>query len=108
MRCVTVARILPMASSKDYKRIGDNDEGPNTGGMGAHSPAGVASFTGVEEILEMAAGVMENIMYPVASGMADENRVFRGFLYAGLVLTDDGIKTLEFNVRLGDPEAQPS
>ena len=100
-------RILPMASSKDYKRIGDNDEGPNTGGMGAHSPAGVATFTGVEEILEMAAGVMENIMHPVASGMADENRTFRGFLYAGLILTDDGIKTLEFNVRLGDPEAQP-
>ncbi|MDX1642906.1 MAG: phosphoribosylamine--glycine ligase [Thermoanaerobaculia bacterium] len=101
------ARILPLASSKDYKRIGENDEGPNTGGMGAHSPAGVASFHGREEIVKTGAAVMERIMHPVAAAMADDNRPFKGFLYAGLVETADGMKVLEFNVRLGDPEAQP-
>lgn len=100
-------RILPMASSKDYKRIGDGDEGPNTGGMGAHSPAGVASFKGKDDVLKMGALVMEEIMHPIVTGLAEMNRPFRGFLYAGLVLGADGIKVLEFNVRLGDPETQP-
>ena len=80
-------RILPMASSKDYKRIGDGDEGPNTGGMGAHSPAGVASFKGKDDVLKMGALVMEEIMHPIVTGLAEMNRPFRGFLYAGLVLT---------------------
>jgi phosphoribosylamine--glycine ligase len=92
-------RILPLATSKDYKRIGDGDTGPNTGGMGAHSPAGLVSRDLAEEI-------MKSVMIPTVRGMAAENRTFRGVLYAGLVLTDDGPKVLEFNVRLGDPEAQ--
>lgn len=100
-------RILPLASSKDYKRIGDGDAGPNTGGMGAHSPAGVASFRGKNDVLKMGALVMRDIMHPVVAGMAEKNRPFQGFLYAGLVLCADGIKVLEFNVRLGDPETQP-
>jgi phosphoribosylamine--glycine ligase len=100
-------RILPLASSKDYKRIGENDEGPNTGGMGAHSPAGVASFQGREEVVKMAAQVLEEIMHPVVGGLAEKNRPFKGFLYAGLVLTPKGIRVLEFNVRMGDPETQP-
>jgi phosphoribosylamine--glycine ligase len=100
-------RILPLASSKDYKRIGENDEGPNTGGMGAHSPAGVASFRGGEDIVRMSALVLEEIMHPVIAELAEMNRPFRGFLYAGLVLTPGGIRVLEFNVRMGDPETQP-
>jgi phosphoribosylamine--glycine ligase len=92
-------RILPLATSKGYKRIGDGDTGPNTGGMGAHSPAGLVSRDLAEEI-------MKSVMIPTVRGMAAENRTFRGVLYAGLVLTDDGPKVLEFNVRLGDPEAQ--
>ena len=93
-------RVLPLATSKDYKRIGDDDTGPNTGGMGAHSPSGVLSA------LE-AAEVIERVMRPVVDGMAQEHRMFKGFLYAGLMLTANGPKVLEFNVRLGDPEAQP-
>lgn len=93
-------RVLPMATSKDYKRIGDDDEGSNTGGMGAHSPSGVLSA-------KDAANAVEHVLRPVVDGLAKENRVFRGFLYAGLMLTADGPKVLEFNVRLGDPETQP-
>jgi len=93
-------RVLPLATSKDYKRVGEGDEGANTGGMGAHSPAGVLGHEAASEILDQ-------VMRPVVSGMADENRPFAGFLYAGLMLTDDGPSVLEFNVRLGDPEAQP-
>ncbi|MFQ5526583.1 MAG: phosphoribosylamine--glycine ligase [Thermoanaerobaculia bacterium] len=93
-------RVLPLATSKDYKRIGDDDQGPNTGGMGAHSPSGVMSA-------QEAAVVMEKVMRPVMDGMAQENRGFQGFLYAGIMLTEDGPKVLEFNARLGDPEAQP-
>ncbi|MEM8964087.1 MAG: phosphoribosylamine--glycine ligase [Acidobacteriota bacterium] len=93
-------RLLPLATSKDYKRLLDDDGGPNTGGMGAHSPAGV---------LERGVGaqILDQVMHPVVHGMAEENRPFRGFLYAGLMLTAEGPKVLEFNVRLGDPEAQP-
>lgn len=93
-------RVLPLATAKDYKRIGDADEGPNTGGMGAHSPSGVLPAA-------EAADVIERVMRPVVEGMAQESRMFTGFLYAGLMLTSEGPKVLEFNVRLGDPEAQP-
>ena len=92
-------RLLPMATSKDYKRLLDNDLGPNTGGMGSHSPSGVLRGRDAGEI-------MEKVMLPVIAGMAAENRSFEGFLYAGMILTADGPQTLEFNVRLGDPEAQ--
>lgn len=108
-------RILPMATSKDYKRIGEGDVGPNTGGMGAHSPAGVAQMSEIlpggldpsELAATSVAEVMEKIMHPTVTGMAAEGRPFRGFLYAGLVLTSHGLRVLEYNVRLGDPEAQP-
>ncbi len=92
-------RLLPCATSKDYKRLGEGDAGPNTGGMGSHSPSGV---------LSRADGslVMEKILRPTLAGMAAENRRFTGVLYAGLMLTADGPKVLEFNARFGDPEAQ--
>lgn len=93
-------RMLTFASSKDYKRIGEGDTGPNTGGMGAHSPAGVLSA-------DEGAMIIEKIMRPTIAGMAAENRPFVGVLYAGLMLTTEGPQVLEFNVRLGDPEAQP-
>jgi phosphoribosylamine--glycine ligase len=107
--------MLPMASSKDYKRIGEGDTGPNTGGMGAHSPAGLAAMAKVSAkaggtntwAMASATEVMEKIMYPTMMGLDEENRPFKGFLYAGLIMTPIGIRVLEFNVRLGDPEAQP-
>ena len=93
-------RVLPVASTKDYKRLGDDDQGPNTGGMGAHSPAGVlGGVTGSE--------ILDHIVRPTVHALNEENRRFVGVLYAGLMLTGDGPKVLEFNVRLGDPEAQP-
>jgi phosphoribosylamine--glycine ligase len=92
-------RLLPLATSKDYKRLLDDDQGPNTGGMGSHSPSAVLSG-------EQAGEILERIMHPVVAGMAAENRPFQGFLYAGLMLTSEGPQALEFNVRLGDPEAQ--
>ncbi len=92
-------RLLPLAPSKDYKRIGENDQGPNTGGMGSHSPSGVLAAGDAGRILEQ-------VMRPTVRGMAEENSPFVGVLYAGLMLCDDGPKVLEFNVRLGDPEAQ--
>ena len=93
-------RVLPLATSKDYKRLLDADKGPNTGGMGAHSPAGVLSGRQGTEIFE-------SVIRPTVHGMAAEDRHFSGFLYAGLMMTADGPKCLEYNVRLGDPEAQP-
>lgn len=92
--------ILPLASSKDYKRIGEDDSGPNTGGMGAHSPSGVLDS-------ELGSLILENVIRPTVSGMATEGRRFAGILYAGIMLTANGPQVLEFNVRLGDPEAQP-
>ncbi|HKI83376.1 MAG TPA: phosphoribosylamine--glycine ligase [Candidatus Krumholzibacteria bacterium] len=92
-------RLLPLASSKDYKRVGEGDTGPNTGGMGAHSPSGVLSA-------EQAASVLDLIMRPALAGLGEENRPFIGVLYAGLMMTSEGPKVLEFNVRFGDPEAQ--
>jgi phosphoribosylamine--glycine ligase len=92
-------RLLPLATSKDYKRLLDDDLGPNTGGMGSHSPSGVLSGQSASEILE-------KVMRPVVAGLAAEGRSLEGFLYAGMMLTADGPQVLEFNVRLGDPEAQ--
>jgi phosphoribosylamine--glycine ligase len=92
-------RALPLATSKDYKRIGEGDTGPNTGGMGAHSPSGVVSP-------ELGAEIMDTVIRPTVAGMAADHRPFRGVLYAGIVLTDEGPRVLEFNVRFGDPEAQ--
>lgn len=92
-------RVLPLATSKDYKRIGEGDTGPNTGGMGAHSPSGVVSP-------ELGGEILDTVVRPTIEGMAADNRPFRGVLYAGLVLTEEGPRVLEFNVRFGDPEAQ--
>jgi len=92
-------RLLPLAISKDYKRIGDGDTGPNTGGMGSHSPVGLPSG-------EAAAEIVETVMRTTVSGLAAEGRPFCGVLYAGMMLTAGGPKVLEFNARFGDPEAQ--
>jgi phosphoribosylamine--glycine ligase len=92
-------RALPIGSAQDHKRIFDQDRGPNTGGMGAFAPSAL-----VDEALE--ARVRDEIVMPVVDGMAAEGDPFRGFLYVGLMLTVDGPKVIEFNVRLGDPEAQ--
>lgn len=92
-------RLLPFATAKDYKRIGEGDVGPNTGGMGAHSPSGVASSA-------IASEVIERVLRRTVTAMADEGTPFVGFLYGGLMLTEKGPMVLEFNVRLGDPEAQ--
>ncbi|NOY52770.1 MAG: phosphoribosylamine--glycine ligase [Deltaproteobacteria bacterium] len=91
--------VVPMVSSQDHKQIFDGDTGPNTGGMGAYSPAPVIQGRTSE--------IMENIMIPTIRGMEEEGRPFRGVLYAGLMMTDTGPQVLEFNVRFGDPEAQP-
>ena len=93
--------ILPMATSQDHKRLLDGDQGPNTGGMGAYSPAPVVT-PGLH------ARVMREVIQPVVRGMEKEGINFTGFLYAGLMISpDDGIKVLEFNCRMGDPETQP-
>ncbi|MEO8259228.1 MAG: phosphoribosylamine--glycine ligase [Acidobacteriota bacterium] len=90
---------LPFASAQDHKRIYDGDRGPNTGGMGAFAPS-VLLDAGLET------RIMGEIVDPVMTGMAEEGYAFRGFLYVGLMLTADGPKVIEFNVRLGDPETQ--
>jgi len=92
--------VLPMASSQDHKRVFDNDQGPNTGGMGAYSPAPVVT----EAIHHL---IMERVMIPTVKGMAAEGRRYKGVLYAGLMIRAGEIKVLEFNARFGDPEAQP-
>jgi phosphoribosylamine--glycine ligase len=92
-------RALPLGTAQDHKRIFDDDRGPNTGGMGAFAPSPL-----VDAALE--ARVMREIVHPVLAGMAAEGTPFRGFLYVGLMLTETGPKVIEFNVRLGDPEAQ--
>ncbi|HBL28338.1 MAG TPA: phosphoribosylamine--glycine ligase [Acidobacteria bacterium] len=92
-------RVLPLATAKDYKRIGDGDTGPNTGGMGSHSPAGVLSA-------ETAAHLFDDVLHRAVAGLAAEERRFVGVLYAGLILSPDGPRVLEFNARFGDPEAQ--
>ena len=90
---------LPLASAQDHKRAGDGDTGPNTGGMGAYSPAPAATA-----VLE--AEIMGGIIQPTVAAMAGEGRPFKGVLYAGLMLTAAGPKLLEYNVRFGDPECQ--
>lgn len=93
--------ILPMATSQDHKRLLDQDQGPNTGGMGAYSPAPVVTP-------EIHAKVMREIIKPTVEGMAKDGIPYTGFLYAGLMITPNGdVKTLEFNCRMGDPETQP-
>lgn len=93
--------ILPLASSQDHKARDDGDVGPNTGGMGAYSPAPVVTE-------ELHARVMREIIEPTVRGMAADGRIYTGFLYAGLMIMPDGSpKVLEFNCRLGDPETQP-
>ncbi|PCI59634.1 MAG: phosphoribosylamine--glycine ligase [Methylophilaceae bacterium] len=93
--------ILPLATSQDHKRLLDGDEGPNTGGMGAYSPAPIITP-------EIYAKTMREIIRPTVEGMAEDGIPYTGFLYAGLMVSPDGeIKTLEFNCRMGDPESQP-
>ena len=92
--------VLPLASSQDHKRIGDDDTGPNTGGMGAYSPAPVVT----SEIYEL---IMEKIIIPTVRGMTTEGRAFTGVLYAGVMVRDGEPYLLEYNVRFGDPETQP-
>ncbi|UGA51325.1 MULTISPECIES: phosphoribosylamine--glycine ligase [Dickeya] len=93
--------VLPMATSQDHKRVGDKDTGPNTGGMGAYSPAPVVT----DEVHQR---VMDQIIWPTVRGMAAEGNVYTGFLYAGLMISPDGQpKVIEFNCRFGDPETQP-
>lgn len=93
--------ILPLATSQDHKRLLDGDQGPNTGGMGAYSPAPVVTP-------EIHGRVMREIIKPTVAGMAKDGIPYTGFLYAGLMISPDGtVKTLEFNCRMGDPETQP-
>jgi phosphoribosylamine--glycine ligase len=92
-------RVIPLVSSMDYKRIYENDKGPNTGGMGAISPAPNTNKELVDE-------TMKSIIYPTIEGLRFEGKLFTGVLYAGLMLTQAGPMVLEFNVRFGDPETQ--
>jgi phosphoribosylamine---glycine ligase len=93
--------VVSLATSQDHKRVGDGDSGPNTGGMGAYSPAPVVTP-------DVHARVMREIIHPAITGMAKDGHPFTGFLYAGLMIDADGRpRTVEFNCRLGDPETQP-
>src|SRR5262249_58521066 len=92
-------RALPIGTAQDHKRIFDDDRGPNTGGMGAFAPSPL-----VGDALD--ARVMREIVDRVIAGMVEDRAPVRGFLYVGLMVTDGGPKVIEFNVRLGDPEAQ--
>ena len=93
--------VVPMATSQDHKRVGDKDTGPNTGGMGAYSPAPVVT----QDVFDK---VMEQIIYPTVNGMKAEGNKYVGFLYAGLMIDAQGNpKVIEYNCRFGDPETQP-
>ncbi len=92
-------KFAPLAPAKDYKKAFDGDIGPNTGGMGAHSPAVVLNS-------ETATEIVKTIVIPTIHGMAEEGRTYSGCLYVGVMLTDDGPRVLEFNCRFGDPETQ--
>jgi phosphoribosylamine--glycine ligase len=92
--------VLALATSQDHKRLRDGDQGPNTGGMGAYSPAPVVTP-------RMHARIMREVIDPVVNGMIAEGTPYTGFLYAGLMIDGDRLNVLEFNCRLGDPEAQP-
>ena len=91
--------VVPLATCQDHKRVFDGDQGPNTGGMGAYSPAPIATA-------ELQEQIMERIICPTIAGMAKEGRPYCGVLFAGLMITSNGPKTLEYNVRFGDPETQ--
>lgn len=91
--------VLPMVSAQDHKRVFDGDEGPNTGGMGAYSPAPVYTEELAEQTLRL-------VLQPAVDGMLVEGREYKGVLYAGLMVTPKGLKVLEFNARFGDPETQ--
>jgi phosphoribosylamine--glycine ligase len=93
--------VLPMATSQDHKRVGDKDTGPNTGGMGAYSPAPVVTA-------DIHKRIMDEVIYPTVRGMESEGHPYTGFLYAGLMIDADGTpKVIEYNCRFGDPETQP-
>ncbi len=95
----TESGAMPLEPARDFKRLRDGDEGPNTGGMGSYSP--------VDDLPDgLVDGVMSDVINPTLDQMREEGSAFTGFLYAGLVLTQDGPKVLEYNVRLGDPETQ--
>ena len=99
--CLTDGKtILPLLPAQDHKAVGDNDMGPNTGGIGAYAPVPIVSPTLINQI-------KREILQPVIIGMKKIGRPYRGVLYAGLMLTKDGPKVLEFNCRFGDPETQP-
>lgn len=91
--------VVPLECAQDHKRAYDNDEGPNTGGMGSYSPVRAVTDELVKE-------TMDNIMLPMAKALSKEGVPFTGFLYGGLMVTKDGVKTIEFNARFGDPEAE--
>ncbi|QDT42238.1 Phosphoribosylamine--glycine ligase [Gimesia alba] len=97
---VSGSTIIPLETSQDHKAAHDGDKGPNTGGMGAYSPAPLVTDALMDEIIE-------KILVPMVNVMKIEDRPFNGVLYAGLMITNQGPKVLEFNVRFGDPEAQP-
>ncbi|PXD73058.1 phosphoribosylamine--glycine ligase [Listeria monocytogenes] len=99
MAFVNGEEVYPMSIAQDHKRAYEGDKGPNTGGMGAYSPVPHISEAVIEE-------AVQKILLPAAKGMVKEGRYFRGILYAGLILTADGPKVIEFNARFGDPETQ--
>ncbi len=93
-------RVVPLVAAQDHKAAYEGDTGPNTGGMGAYAPAPVITD-------ELKKAVLDKVLVPTVKGMAAEGMPFKGVLYAGLMITDDRIEVLEFNVRFGDPECQP-
>src|SRR5690606_32330265 len=99
MAFVNGGKVYPMVIAQDHKRAFDGDKGPNTGGMGAYSPVPHIPAGEVEQ-------AVKDILIPTANAMIEEGRPFTGILYAGLILTKDGSKTIEFNARFGDPETQ--
>jgi phosphoribosylamine--glycine ligase len=92
--------LLPLASSQDHKRVFDNDQGPNTGGLGAYSPAPVVTPA-------IHRRIMDEVLTPLLAGLKQQGIRYRGVIYAGVMITNDGPKVLEFNARFGDPECQP-
>jgi phosphoribosylamine---glycine ligase len=92
--------VLPLSSAQDHKRVFDEDQGPNTGGMGAYSPAPIVTLALTER-------VMQEVMYPIVKGLQRRGITYKGILYAGLMIQNNNFKVLEFNVRFGDPECQP-
>ena len=99
MAFVNGTTVHPMVIAQDHKRAFDGDKGPNTGGMGAYSPVPQIPESAVQEAIK-------TVLHPTAKAMIEENRSFTGILYAGLILTNDGPKVIEFNARFGDPETE--